>query len=92
MLPLPTGVAVLILIAVVAAAVAHWRIKYFLFASAISALCAVGVFFIASTLQGGMPDPLNPAAFAYFFGFAFLIAIAIGTLVRLTSRLRPARA
>ena len=92
MLPLPTGVTVLILIAAVAAVVAHWRIKHFFLASTISALCSVGVFFIASTLQAGIPDPLEPVAFAYFFGFAFLIAMAIGALVRLTSRLRPARA
>ena len=92
MLPLPTGVTVLILIAVVASAAAHWRIKQFFFASTISALCSVGVFFIASTLQAGVPDPLEPIAFAYFFGFAFLIAIAIGAVVRLKSRLRPARA
>ena len=92
MLPLPTGVTVLILIAVVAAALVHWRIKRFFLASTISALCSVGVFFIASTLQAGIPDPLEPIALVYFFGFAFLIALAIGVLGRLTSRIRPARA
>ena len=92
MLPLPTGVAVLILIAVVAAAVAHWRIKHFLFASAVGALCSVGVFFIASTLQAGIPDPLEPIAFAYFLGFSLLNALAVGALARVTSRFRPARA
>ena len=92
MLPVPTGVTVLILISVVAAALAHWRIKRFFLASTISALCSVGFFFIASTLQAGIPDPLEPIALIYFFGFAFLIALAIGALVRLTNRLRPARA
>ena len=92
MLPLPTGVTVLILIAVVAAALMHWRIKRFFLASTISALCSVGVFFIASTLQAGIPDPLEPPAVAYFFGFAFLIALGIGALARLTNRLRTARA
>jgi hypothetical protein len=92
LLPLPTGMAVLLGVSLIAAVVAHWRIERFWSASLVSAVATVAVFFAVCLAQAGMPNPLEPLALVYFAGFGFLVAVVMGGLVRAARRAVPGRA
>ena len=92
LLPLPTGMTVLLGIALVVAVVSHWRILSFWRASLVSAAVTPSVFLAVCLLQAGLPDPLEPLAFAYFAGFGFVAAVVVGGLVRAARAAVPVRA
>ncbi len=92
LLPLPTGMIVLLVISVVAASLCHWRVRGFWRASFLSSVLTPLLFFVASFLQAGMPQPLEPLAFVFFAGFSLLVAMVVGALATLTRRLAPAGA
>jgi len=87
--PLPTGMVVLTAIALAVAVVSHWRIQRFWRASLLSAVLAPILFLLACILQTGVPNPLLPVAFAYFTGFALLVAVVVGMAFSLWRRLQP---
>ena len=89
---MPTGMIVLLAIAIGVAALCHWRIRRFWTAAVVSALFTPAIFFAASTIQGGLPDPLRPVALVYFAGFALLIALVVGLVFSAARRLLPADA
>jgi hypothetical protein len=89
---MPTGMIVLLTIAFGVAAICHWRIRRFWRATVVTALVTPAIFFIASTIQGGLPDPLRPVALVYFAGFALLIAMLVGLAFSAVRRLLPVNA
>jgi hypothetical protein len=92
LLPLPTGMAVLLGIALVVALFSHWRIHRFWRASLVSAAATPAVFLAACLVQAGLPDPLEPLALAYFSGFGFVVAVLSGGLIRVARVAVPVRA
>ena len=82
LLPLPTGMVVLLSIAVAVSVAAHWRIRRFWLASLLSALVTTAAFFVASYLQAGIPTSFEPRPIAYFTGFGLLVAVVIGLLLK----------
>ena len=91
LIPLPTGMVVLLAVAVVVAAITHWRVHRFWRATVMSALATVAVFFVLCLLQAGLPDPLEPRAIALFGGFGLLVATVMGVLVRAARASLPRR-
>jgi hypothetical protein len=84
---IPTGVVVLLVISVAVALASHWWLRGLWRASAVTALVAPAIFFVASTFQAGLPNPLRFLALVYFAGFAFLIAVLVGLAFWAVSRL-----
>ncbi len=89
LLPLPTGMIVLLALSIASACLCHWRVCGFWRASFLSALLTPLLFFVASYLQAGIPEPLEPIAFVFFGGFSLLVAIGIGVLAILARRFAP---
>lgn len=85
--PLPQGVIVLLVVAIVMAVLAHWRIRNFWLASFASGIATVAVFYVLSFLHDGPPEPAVPKAFALFAGFGFIVAVVAGLAGKM---LRPA--
>lgn len=90
--PPPTGMVVLLGIALIASVVAHWRIRRFWPASLLSALATTAAFAVASYLQAGVPTSLEPRPMAYFTGFGLLVAVVVGLLARAVRRPAQGRA
>ena len=75
---MPTGLVVLIVIAVACALVAHWRIRGFWWATLASGPATALVFLAVSTVQGGFPDPFRPIVLVYFAGLGWIVAAQVG--------------
>ena len=75
---LPTGVTVLVAIAVLVACLAHWRVRHFWLASLISAITTVAVFYVVCLIQAGPPEAMGLAPLALFGAFSFMVAVVIG--------------
>ena len=87
MSPLPQGMIVLLVIAIVVAVVAHWRIRNFWPASVVSGIATFAVFYLVCLLQAGPPEPTGAKAFALFAGFGFIVAVVAGLAAKVV---RPA--
>lgn len=90
--PLPTGMVVLLGIALVVSVAAHWRIRRFWLACLLSAVVTTAGFLVASFLQAGVPTSLEPRPIVYFTGFGLLVAIVMGLLVKVLRQTVPGRA
>jgi hypothetical protein len=78
---------VLLVVAIVVAAVTHWRIRNFWLASVTGGIATFALFYAVCFLQAGPPEPTGAKAFALFAGFGFVVAVAVGFV---TKALRPA--
>ena len=77
----------MLVVAVVMAAVTHWRLRNFWLASAVSGIATFAVFYVVSFLQSGPPEPTGAKSFALFAGFGFIVAVVAGLFAKM---LRPA--
>ena len=76
----PTGMWVLLAVAVATAVLAHWRIRRYLLALAVSALATPAIFFVASSIHSGIPDAPYIAPFLAYAAVALVISAVLGAL------------
>lgn len=89
--PIPQGMIVLSVVAVVMAALTHWRIRNFWLASVTSGIATFAVFYVTCLLQAGPPEPTGAKAFALFAGFGFVVAIVAGLVGKVLRSALPRR-
>lgn len=74
----PTGVWVLLAVAVAVAVLAHWQLRRYWLALAVSALATPALFFAVSSIRFGIPDPPYVAPFLAYATVALVISAIIG--------------
>ena len=90
--PLPTGMLVLLVIALVVWAISHWRVRRFWPATLMSAIATTTLFAAASFIQAGVPTSFEPRPLAYFTGAGLLVAMVMGLLANVARCTASARA
>ncbi len=86
---MPTGAIVMFAVAVAVAAFAHWKVKKFILASAVSTIVSPVVFLIVSIFQGGLPEKFSPTDILVLSGMALPPALVVGLVFYISRRVMP---
>ncbi len=89
----PTGMWILAGVALVVAALCHWRLGGYWRAVAVSTVATPVVFFLASVVQArGVPGPPYVEPFLLYAAFALLVSLLVGAVFVIARRVDPTRA